>query len=189
MSVIVKLVPWKSRRDHYACYWHGTDSKSHSSEGNKNWTAKHIPTHWLTCAFWTQHWSSLCINNTVPQTRRVLATLHVSVFGTLAGEVDGLTRFSRGDCVINYGWGGVEYPGWDEDTCSPSRRITSNLFLNNSEYIYRALTQTNTVSPSARHKPYLETKRAASEERRLQVLHGRLSLRNSILQVGGRVFW
>lgn len=51
MRVIVKLVPWKSQRDHYVCYWHGTDSKRHSSKGNKNCTAKHIPVHWLTCAF------------------------------------------------------------------------------------------------------------------------------------------
>jgi len=80
-EALKRLSPWNEchsqtrtlkepEKNHYACYWHGTDSKKHSSEANKNFTAKHIHAHWLTCAFWTQHWSTLCINNTVPQTRR-----------------------------------------------------------------------------------------------------------------------
>lgn len=50
-SVIVKLVPWKSQRDHNACYRHDTDSKRHSSKDNKKCRVKHIPAHRLTCAF------------------------------------------------------------------------------------------------------------------------------------------
>lgn len=50
--------------------------------------------------------------------------VHISVFGTPGEEEDDLTRFSRGDCVINYGWERKEEcPGWAENTSSLSTTV------------------------------------------------------------------